>query len=160
MITAIVAIAENFAIGRDGKLPWHYPADLRFFKRTTLGKAIVMGRKTWDSIGLPLPKRLNIVISRGVDSIRHDDCLVVREKAQIASLSEYLKDDLFIIGGASVYEVFADLIDRWIVTRIPDSITDADAFMPADFLDGFATVSTEEIGDGLVVTIYERTVAD
>ena len=64
MITAIVAIARNFAIGRDGKLPWHYSADLKFFKRTTSGHTVVMGFNTWKSIGKPLPNRLNIVLSR------------------------------------------------------------------------------------------------
>ncbi|HCA57471.1 MAG TPA: dihydrofolate reductase, partial [Blastocatellia bacterium] len=63
-LIGIVAIAENFAIGKGGKLPWHYPADLKFFKETTTGNAVVMGRTTWDSIGRPLPNRLNIVLSR------------------------------------------------------------------------------------------------
>ncbi len=64
MIIGIVAVAKNFAIGKDGKLPWHYSADLKFFKETTLNHAIVMGFNTWNSIGKPLPKRLNIVLSQ------------------------------------------------------------------------------------------------
>jgi dihydrofolate reductase len=156
MITAIVAIAENLAIGRDGKLPWHYPVDLRFFKQKTTGKVVVMGRRTWESIGRPLPNRLNVVLSRSLDSIDHDHCLVLREKSQVLTIANYLKDDLFIIGGASVYQLFAESVDRWIVTRIPETVTDADAFMPGNFLDGFTNVASEEIGDGLVVSVYDR----
>src|SRR5215207_9743274 len=63
MIIGIVAIAKNFAIGKDGKLPWHYPTDLKFFKQTTTGQTIVMGWNTWKSIGKPLPNRLNVVLS-------------------------------------------------------------------------------------------------
>ncbi|HSK71207.1 MAG TPA: dihydrofolate reductase, partial [Pyrinomonadaceae bacterium] len=66
-IIGIVAIAQNYAIGRGGKLPWHYSADLKFFKETTLNNAVVMGFNTWKSIGKPLPKRLNIVLSRSAE---------------------------------------------------------------------------------------------
>lgn len=159
MITAIVAVAENYAIGKDGRLPWHYPADLRFFKQTTSGKAVVMGRRTWESIGRPLPNRLNIVLSRDTESLDDERCLLIRERSQVLSMAGYLKDDLIIIGGAGVYKSFADDIERWIVTRIPRTVDDADAFMPADFLDDFSRVSTVDLGDGLSASIYERVCA-
>ncbi|MEZ5427128.1 MAG: dihydrofolate reductase [Pyrinomonadaceae bacterium] len=156
MITGIIAIAQNYAIGRDGKLPWHYSADLKFFKRTTLGNAVVMGYSTWRSIGRPLPKRLNIVLSRSHSIDHQPNVLLLRSKAELAALAEYLKCDLFIIGGARTYLDFADAIDRWIVTEIPETVPDADTFMPEDFLDGFEAKKTEKLEDNLKVKFYEK----
>ncbi|MBK7707764.1 MAG: dihydrofolate reductase [Acidobacteria bacterium] len=154
MITAIVAIARNFAIGRDGKLPWHYSADLKFFKRTTSGHTVVMGFNTWKSIGKPLPNRLNIVLSRTRTTEPQPGLKLVRSVDEVIALAD--ADDLFLIGGAQVYREFADVIDRWIVTEIPETVENADAFMPKDFLDGFALVDSEDLGDGLTVRVYER----
>ena len=156
MISAIVAVAQNFAIGKDGKLPWHYPADLKFFKETTLGNAVVMGFHTWRSIGKPLPKRLNIVLSRSAKLENQPGVLLLRSKEQVLGLAEFLKGDLFIIGGAQTYREFADVIDKWIVTEVPVSVADADAFMPEDFLDGFARRETIELGNDLKVKVYEK----
>ena len=107
-IIGIVAIAQNFAIGKDGKLPWHYSADLKFFKQTTTNHAVVMGFNTWKSIGKPLPKRLNIVLSRSQNIESQPNVLLLRSKEEVAALSKYLNCDLFIIGGAKTYENFAD----------------------------------------------------
>src|ERR1700755_646233 len=98
MITGIVAIAKNFAIGKDGKLPWHYSADLKFFKQTTVHHAVVMGFNTWESIGKPLPKRLSIVLSRKRSIESQPDVLLVRNKEEVLALSKFLNCDLFIIG--------------------------------------------------------------
>ncbi len=100
-IIGIVAIAENYAIGKDGKLPWHYSADLKFFKQTTLNQVVVMGFNTWKSIGKPLPNRLNIVLSRSNSIENQPEVLLVRNKEKIIALSKYLKGDLFVIGGAN-----------------------------------------------------------
>ncbi len=156
MIIGIVAIARNNAIGKDGKLPWHYPADLKFFKETTTGHAVVMGMNTWRSIGRPLPNRLNIVLSRsaGIDS--QPNVLLLRSQEEVIALSKYLKCDVFIIGGAKTYENFSDAIDKWIVTEIPETVEDADVFMPADFLNGFAETSEIELTADLVARRYER----
>ena len=156
MITGIVAIAENFAIGKDGKLPWHYPADLKFFKETTVGNAVVMGFHTWESIGKPLPKRLNIVLSRRATLENRADVLLLRSKAEVLALAKYLKGDLFIIGGASVFREFSDIIERWIVTEIPVEVADADTFMPEDFLDGFLARRIIALDKELQVKIYEK----
>ena len=156
MITGIVAIAKNFAIGKDGKLPWHYSADLKFFKETTLGNAVVMGFHTWESIGKSLPKRLNIVLSRSAKLENRADVLLFRSKAEVLALAKYLKGDLFIIGGAKTYAEFADAIERWIVTEVPAEITDADTFMPENFLDGFEPQETIELENDLRVKIYEK----
>jgi dihydrofolate reductase len=156
MITGIVAIAQNYAIGKDGKLPWYYSADLRFFKETTLNHAIVMGFNTWASIGRPLPKRLNIVLSRAAQIESQPNVLLLRSKSEVVSLSKYLNCDLFIIGGAKTYENFADMIEKWIVTEIPLTVEDADAFMQRDFLDAFELKETKKLESDLRVKIFAK----
>ena len=156
MIIGIVAIAKNFAIGKDGKLPWHYPADLKFFKETTTGNAVVMGFHTWEAIGKPLPKRLNIVLSRSETLENRADVLLLRSKAEVLALANYLKGDLFIIGGAKTYQNFAEVIEKWIVTEIPETVEDADAFMPEDFLDGFRRQKTIELDGDLRVKVFVK----
>lgn len=155
-IIGIVAIAKNFAIGKDGKLPWHYPADLKHFKETTTGHAVVMGSNTWRSIGKPLPNRLNIVLSRSAQIDTADNLIFLRSEREAIDLAKYLKCNLFVIGGSKTYAEFADLIDAWIVTEVPDTVEDADVFMPKDFLNGFASVETRELGDGLSVETFRR----
>lgn len=155
MIIGIVAIAQNFAIGKAGKLPWHYSADLKFFKETTSGNAVVMGRKTFASIGKPLPNRLNIVLSR-TREIENSQVLVLRNKDGFLELAKYLKGDIFIIGGASIYHEFADSIEKWIVTEIPETVKEADAFLPKDFLDGFEVIENIELDNNLLVKFYRR----
>ena len=155
-IIGIIAVAKNYAIGKGGKLPWHYAADLKFFKETTVGNAVVMGFHTWESIGKPLPKRLNIVLSRTRTLENHNGVLLLRNKQEVLSLANYLKGDLFIIGGAHTYAEFADMIERWIVTEIPETIEAADAFMPKDFLNGFEPQKIIELEKNLRVKIYEK----
>ena len=155
-IIGIVAIAQNFAIGKDGKLPWHYSADLKFFKETTLNNAIVMGFNTWKSIGKPLPKRLNIILSRSAEIEHQPNVLLLRSKEELLALSKYLKGDLFLIGGAKTYQNFADVIDGWIVTEIPETVEDADTFMPEDFLKNFKLDETRKLENDLRVKIYSR----
>lgn len=156
MIIGIVAIAKNFAIGKGGKLPWHYTADLKFFKQTTLGHAVVMGFHTWASIGKPLPKRLNIVLSRNSNVENQPEVLLLRSAEEVSALANYLKCDLFVIGGAETYRNFADAIEKWIVTEIPETVADADTFMPEDFLNNFDLAETKELENDLRVKIYSK----
>lgn len=156
MIIGIVAIAKNYAIGKDGKLPWHYSADLKFFKETTIGNAIVMGSNTWRSLRGPLPNRLNIVLSRSGSVETPSDMMKLTSVDEVAELSKYLNRDVFIIGGAKTYEAFADLIDKWIVTVVPDEVEDADTFISTDFLDSFEVEETLDLRDGLHVKILQR----
>lgn len=156
MIIAIVAISKNRAIGRDGGIPWHYSEDLKFFKRTTTGHPIVMGFNTWKSLGRPLPNRLNIVLTRSRTVDPDPIVRLMRSKAEVIEFANGLDGDLFIIGGAEVYRTFADSIDHWIVTEIPVTVDDADAFMADDFLEGFKLKVTENLGDELTVKIYEK----
>ena len=155
MIIGIIAISKNLAIGRKGTLPWHYSTDLRFFKQTTMGHSVVMGSKTWKSIGKPLPGRENVVISRKKIKLP-DGVRLVSSIDEVLEFDETFPKDVFIIGGAGVYESFADVIDRWIVTDIPETIEDADAFMPRSFLDDFEGEDVIELDDDLRVRILHR----
>ncbi|MCY7376869.1 MAG: dihydrofolate reductase [Pyrinomonadaceae bacterium] len=155
-IIGIVAVANNFAVGKNGKLPWHYAADLKFFKETTLNSAIVMGFNTWLSIGKPLPKRLNVVLSRSNSLENQPNVLLLRSVAEVLALSNYLKGDTFIIGGAKTYAEFSGAIEKWIVTEIPETVEDADAFMPKDFLDEFERAEIKELEGGLRVKIFVK----
>ena len=157
MIIGIVAITKNFAVGKDGKLPWHYAADLKFFKQTTTGNAVVMGFNTWKSIGKALPNRLNIVLSRSATIENQPEVLLLGSREETLLLARYLNCDLFIIGGAQTYASFADSIEKWIVSEIPEGVPDADTFLPPDFLSDFEISEAREIGDGLRVKIYEKT---
>ncbi len=155
-IIGIVAIAKNFAIGKDGKLPWHYSADLKFFKETTLNNAVVMGINTWKSIGKPLPNRLNIVLSRSETIGNQPSVLLLQSTEEVLALARYLDCDLFIIGGATTYENFADQIEKWIVTEVSDNAENADTFMPKDFLSGFQIQEIKQLEDNLLVKIYGK----
>jgi dihydrofolate reductase len=155
-IIGIVAIARNNAIGKNGKLPWHYSADLKFFKQTTLNHAVLMGFNTWKSIGKPLAQRLNIVLSRSAQLENQPDVLLLRSGEAVLNLANYLACDLFVIGGAKTYENFADAIDEWIVTEIPEPVDNADTFMPINFLDNFNVKKTKELEKGLLVKTYQK----
>lgn len=155
-LIGIVAVDRNNAIGRGGALPWHYPADLRFFKERTTGNVCVMGRRTWASLKKPLPGRLNVVLSHGLDVESPPGVVVLRDKQSVLSLAPYLARDIYVIGGAEVFGAFRAELDEWIVTRVPHAAEGADTFMPADFLDGFAPRESRELGDGLAATFYAR----
>lgn len=156
MIIGIVAISENFAIGRDGKLPWHYSGDLKHFKETTMSGTVVMGSSTWRSIGRVLPGRQSIVLSHSEMSELPDDVLLCHSVKQVLERTERFPGDVFIIGGAGVFESFQDEIQRWVVTRIPETIEDADVFMPVQFLDDFELTDRKDIGEGLIVETFDR----
>jgi dihydrofolate reductase len=155
-IIGIIAVSRDLAIGRDGSLPWHYPADLQFFRKTTTGNAVVMGSNTWRSLGKPLPNRLNIVLSRSGTVDTPGEVMRLSGVDEVAELAKYLNREVFIIGGANTYAEFADVIDKWIVTEIPLHVPDADTFMPANFLDDFEISSLHELGDDLTVKIFQR----
>lgn len=126
-LTAIVAMTPEKVIGKDGDIPWNLPDDLKFFKKTTMGHPIVMGRKTFESIGHPLPNRQNFVLTHdpawhhdGVESIHHPK-----------ELNEYqlIDQQVFVIGGAEIYEFFLPILQDIIITHIPESY-EGDTFFP------------------------------
>ncbi|MDH5633889.1 MAG: dihydrofolate reductase [Gammaproteobacteria bacterium] len=129
VISIIAAIARNGVIGRDNDLPWHLPADLAFFKKTTNGHPIILGRKNYESIGRPLPNRTNIIVTRDT-SYTADGCLVAHNLDDAISLAcRNEQDEIFIIGGAQVYAQALPLVSRMYLTRVH---TDAigDVFFP------------------------------
>jgi dihydrofolate reductase len=156
MIIGIVAVDQNFAIGKEGRLPWHYSADLKFFKETTIGNAVVMGRRTWLTLKGPLKDRRNIVLTRDPSFDSQDSLTVMRDIQSVISDAGKQDGHLFVIGGAQVYESFRPHIDRWIVTEAPLVVDGADTFMPRDFLDGFEMYELRQLDEGLRVKFYER----
>jgi dihydrofolate reductase len=131
---AIVAMSRNRAIGKDNKLPWHLPDDLRWFKKLTTGNVIIMGRKTWDSIGIPLPNRESIVVTRseipGVRTVRHLD-----EIDPGADAREY-----FVIGGAQLFAEALPICSDVFLTLVKREV-EGDVFLPV-FEDRFALADT------------------
>jgi len=132
-LSIIVAMANNNAIGKDNQLLWHLPEDLQYFKRTTMGKPIVMGRKTFESIGRPLPGRLNIVITRQQDW-QHDGVKVVHSIDDALRLAEAQSmidgvDEVMVIGGAEIYKTALPQADKLYITRV-DAEIEGDAFFP------------------------------
>ena len=128
MITLIVAVADNGVIGRDNALPWHLPEDLKRFKRLTMGKPIVMGRKTFESIGKPLPGRQNIVVTRDAN-YRRDGVTVVHDvDAAVRAAGEAA--EIMIIGGAELFRLFLPRATRIHLTRVHGDIA-GDVMWPA-----------------------------
>ncbi|MCH2340861.1 dihydrofolate reductase [Pseudomonas sp. NPDC047963] len=133
-LAMIAALADNRVIGLDNKMPWHLPADLKHFKAMTLGKPIIMGRKTWDSLGRPLPGRLNLVVSRqpdlhveGAETFTTLDAALVRAEQWAR---EQGVDELMLIGGAQLYTQALGQAQRLYLTRIEVNPA-GDAFFPA-----------------------------
>jgi len=115
-----------------------------------------MGYNTYISIGKPLANRLNIVLSRTKNIEAMPNVTLLRSKEEVMALAKVLNSDLYIIGGAQVFETFADVIEKWIVTEVPLTVEDADVFMAADFLEGFELTGAKELDEGLKVKFFTR----
>jgi dihydrofolate reductase len=153
----IAALAENRVIGRDNQLPWHLPADLKHFKALTLGKPIIMGRKTWDSLGRPLPGRLNLVVSRqpglqleGAEVFTSLDAALERAEAWAR---EEDAEELMLIGGAQLYELGLARAERLYLTRVGIS-PQGDAWFPAVAEANWHLASAIEHPEGLETPGY------
>lgn len=141
MITIIVAISENNVIGNDNKMPWHLPGDLKRFKSLTMGHALIMGRKTWESLPVrPLKGRKNIVLTRSSGIIPGPDFIAgnMEEALRFAG-----NDEIFIIGGGEIYNLFLPLADRLLITRI-HSKYEGDTFFPEISGTDWNVISTED----------------
>ena len=125
-ISIIAAVAENNAIGFNNQLIWHLPADLQFFKKTTLNNTIIMGRKTFDSIGKALPKRKNIVISRN-STLEALGCTVVSNLNE--ALAQADSEEIFIVGGANIYEQSMAIAEQLYITKVHHQF-EAETFFP------------------------------
>lgn len=135
LLSLIVAVAENGCIGVDNKLPWYLPEDLRFFKRATTGKPIVMGRNTFESLGKPLPNRTNIVITRNPGFSAPAGVKIVHSLAEAIRVGEAVAhidggDEIVVIGGAQIYAEALPQIDRMYITEVQKTVA-GDAFFPA-----------------------------
>ena len=118
IISLIAAVAENGTIGRDGEIPWHLPEDFKLFKRITMGHHLIMGRKTFESIGTPLPGRTSIVLTRDA-SYKAEGCQVAVSLPEALEIARKAGDDeVFIIGGAGVYAQTLPLADRFYLSRV------------------------------------------
>ena len=159
MISLIVAASTNNVIGAKGDLPWCLSADLKRFKELTMGKPIVMGRKTYDSIGRPLPGRQNIVITRNSDFVA-DGCDVVASiEAAVDAAGD--AEEIMVIGGSHIYEAFLPRADRIYLTRVQAEV-EGDAYLPEfDNDDWQETVVKEHSADesndyDVIFSIFER----
>ena len=123
---AVAAMTQNRVLGKDGKMPWHLPADLKFFKRITSGHPILMGRKTWDSLGRPLPNRRNIVLSRTATNLPGAE--VITDVSELTKLG--LTGDVFVIGGAEIYRLLLPHCTTVYLTEL-NFTSEGDAFFPA-----------------------------
>ena len=150
-LTAIVAMTAERVIGRNGTLPWHLPADLAFFKRTTSGHPVVMGRTTFESIGRPLPNRRNIILTR--DPAWHAQGVeVIHSPKDLDTLG--LDGEVFIIGGSQVYQAFLPRLDEVLVSHIVHPYP-GDTFLPP-FESAFGPPQTVEIHPDFEVRRYSR----
>jgi dihydrofolate reductase len=132
IISIIAAMDKNRLIGKDNRIPWRLPADMRRFRRMTLGKPVVMGRRTFESLGKPLKKRINVVLTRNHD-YQAEGCIVVHS---IEEVLDVVKDhqEVMICGGAPIYAQFLPRADRLYLTRIHDCF-EGDVYFPAFNLD-------------------------
>lgn len=132
-LALIAAYSQNRVVGFDNKLPWHLPEDLQYFKRCTSGKAIIMGRKTFESIGRPLPNRTNIVITRNAQ-FQAEGVKVVSNLEDAIEMAKAVNDvngvdEVMVIGGATIYELALPLADRLYLTHVHAHI-EGDAYFP------------------------------
>ena len=140
MISLIVAASTNNVIGAEGDLPWRLSEDLKRFKKLTMGKPIIMGRKTYESIGRPLPGRHNIVISRQTDFSAEGCTVVASPDAAVEAAGD--AEEIMIIGGEHIYKAFLPRADRIYLTRVHLE-TSGDAHLPALSLDDWQSTSSE-----------------
>lgn len=158
MVSIIVAVAKNGVIGDKNSLLWHISEDLRFFKRTTSGHPVIMGRKTYESLGRPLPNRTNVVISRTADSI--EGCSVARSLEEAIGMFSS-DEEIFIIGGAQIYALALEVADRFYLTRV-DHEYEGDTSFPAWDESAWQLLSREEHERGekypypFAFEVYER----
>ena len=143
-LSLIVAVSDNRVIGKDNRMPWHLSADLKRFKAITWGKPILMGRKTYESIGRPLPGRKNIVLTSD-PNYQANGCAVAHSKAEAIELAGDV-DELMVIGGTSLYESFLPEANRLYLTLIERDY-EGDAFFPEFSLEDWRIVECETIVD-------------
>jgi dihydrofolate reductase len=142
-VSLIVAVSDNGVIGRDGGLPWHISADLQRFRRLTMGHHLVVGRRTWESIGRPLPGRRVVVVSRGQPRLPPEVHLAGSLDAALDLARLAGDDEAFVAGGAAIYALALPRADRLYLTRIHAEV-EGDVRWPASDLTGWLEVGREQ----------------
>lgn len=141
-ISIIVAVAENNVIGKDNKLIWNLPKDLKHFKETTTGHYIIQGRKTFESFGRPLPNRTNVIITHN-QNYKADECIVVHSLNEAFEIAKN-EQEVFIIGGGKIYEQALPVADRIYLTKVHHSF-DGDTFFPKINMQEWQEISRVDI---------------
>ncbi|MBZ5202619.1 dihydrofolate reductase [Planomicrobium chinense] len=152
MISLMVAHDPNRVIGKDNQLPWHIPEDLAYFKKHTIGKGIVMGRNTYESIGRPLPKRRNIVVTRNPE-YRADGIDVVHNLDEAIRLAKEQDEEVMVIGGEQIFRTILPQADRLYITLIKQEF-DGDTFFPEYGAEWTAVSESEEQVSGDIRFVY------
>lgn len=152
MISLMVAHDPNRVIGKDNQLPWHIPEDLAYFKKHTIGKGIVMGRNTYESIGRPLPKRRNIVVTRNPE-YRADGIDVVHNLDEAIRLAKEQHEEVMVIGGEQIFRTILPHADRLYITLIKQEF-DGDTFFPEYGAEWTAVSESEEQVSGDIRFVY------
>ena len=129
-VSAIVATDKNGVIGKGGDIPWHLSADLKYFKRRTLNHHILMGRKSFESIGRPLPKRTNIIITRNPFYLASNCMVVPSLEAGLRLAEENGEEEAFVIGGGEIYKLAMPLLDRLYLTAVETEVEGGDTYFP------------------------------
>ncbi|NND31921.1 MAG: dihydrofolate reductase [Saprospiraceae bacterium] len=162
IISAIAAMSSNRVIGRNNDLPWSLPADMKFFMRTTKGHHVIMGRKTFESMGVPLKNRTNIVITRDMFYAASGIIVAHSLHEALAIAKKAGEAEVFIIGGAEIYTLALPILDRIYLTEIDLTVQDGDAFFP-EFDPNNWMLTSQQVNEPdqknphpFVFNIYER----
>ena len=154
-ISIVAAVARNGVIGAGGGMPWHLPDELRLFKETTLGHVLVMGRRTYESIGRPLPGRTTVVVTRSSDwSPDAGDVVVARDVEDALARARAIDDEVFVVGGGELYAAALPHTDRLVLTFVEQEPDGDTRFPEVDW--GEWRETSREPGDGWVRVTYER----
>jgi len=127
----IVAVSDNLCIGKDNDLPWHLPTDLKRFKELTSNCVVIMGRKCYESIGRPLPKRINIVLSRDT-KLTIPGCIIYNSLDE--AIKDYKDNNIFIIGGSEIYKEGSKFADNFYITRVSTEVENGDTFLDSEIM--------------------------
>jgi dihydrofolate reductase len=143
MISLIAAMANNRIIGKNGRVPWRLPADLKYFKKTTMDHMVIMGRKTFQSLGKPLAGRKNVILTHNT-KFSNKECIVIYSVDDSKAINEAImlagSDEAFVIGGEQIYNLFIDYADKLYITHI-DADFDGDTYFPRIDLDKWEILS-------------------
>ena len=155
MLSLIVVKGKNNEIGKDNKLLWDLPEDMKNFKKLTNGKTVIMGRKTYESIGRLLPNRLNVVVSSTMEDPNIKNLVIFRSLEDVYFHYQRYAGEIFVIGGSPIYEYFKDKCDKLYITDVDDTYEGADSFFPEIDMSNYNVESSVDY-DGFKITEYKK----